>query len=325
MNEALRAKIAQAAEAKPQFGPGTFPALVTGRVLHLDGDYLAYFAAGNDECLPGQARQNAFGRIETTRLLTGSESVVLHLSASGCTKAHRYLIATVKPYQGQRSGRKPRNWQYLREVLEHYEGPKFRPKVWVTREADDGMSYCAYQDANRRRLSAEEFAKVLVAVSTRDKDMRMLPGLHINWMTWERTEVPPGAYDVQGEDGLQYGLKWFWLQLLQGDTADHIPGIPKLFGKQCGEAGAEKYLAGTTCTEDAYDRVQTAYAAHYGTDWADALVEQAGLLWLRTDAQASIANIAEAFPPCPHINRALERLQQRVTTGINELQKIKGH
>jgi DNA polymerase-1 len=311
MNESLRAKIAKAAEDKPQFGAGTFPAVVLGRVLHLDGDYLAYFAAGNDDCLPGQARQNAFGRIETTRLLTGSESVVLHLSASGCTKANRYLIATVKPYQGQRSGRKPRNWQYLREVLEHYEGPKFRPKVWVTREADDGVAYCSTLEH--------------IAISTRDKDFRMLPGLHINWMTWERTEVPPGAYDVQGEDGLQYGLKWFWLQLLQGDTADHIPGIPKLFGKQCGEAGAEKYLAGTTCTEDAYDRVQTAYAAHYGTGWADALVEQAGLLWLRTDAQASIANVAEAFPPCPHINRALERLQERVTQGINELQKIKGH
>lgn len=312
MNGALRAKIAQAAEAKPQFGPGTFPALVAGRVLHLDGDYLAYFAAGNDECLPGQARQNAFGRIETTRLLTGSESVVLHLSASGCTKAHRYLIATVKPYQGQRNtNRRPRNWQYLREVLEHYEGPKFRPKVWVTREADDGVAYCSTLEH--------------IAISTRDKDFRMLPGLHINWMTWERTEVPPGAYDVAGSDGLQYGLKWFYLQLLQGDTADHIPGLPKLFGKQCGDATASKYLMPATTAEAAYDRVQTAYAAHYGTGWADALVEQAGLLWLRTDAQASIANIAEAFPPCPHINRALERLQQRVTTGINELQKIKGH
>lgn len=310
MDAALRAKIAQAAEAAPQFGPGVFPEQVAGRVLHLDGDYLAYFAAGNDDCQPGQARQNAFGRIETTRLLTGSESVVLHLSSPACSKANRYLIATVKPYQGQRTGRKPKNWQYLREVLEHYEGSKFRPKVWVTREADDGVAYCA--------------ATADIAISTRDKDFRMLPGLHINWMTWERTEVPRGAYDVAGADGLQYGLKWFYLQLLQGDTADNIPGLPKLFGKQCGDATAGKYLMPATTCEAAYDHVQTAYADHYGPGWADALVEQAALLWLRTDAQASIANVAEAFAACPHITKALERLQERVTTELNELAKTKG-
>jgi DNA polymerase-1 len=280
-------------------------------VLHFDGDYAAYYCAGNDECEPGQARHNAFGRIETTRLLTGSESVVVHLSAPGCTKANRYLIATVKAYQGQRSGRKPKNWEYLREVLEHYEGPKFRPKVWVTREADDGVAYCAAIND--------------IAISTRDKDFRMLPGLHINWMTWERTEVPRGAYDVAGTDGLQYGLKWFYLQLLQGDTADNIPGLPKLFGKQCGEATARAYLNETASREDAYDLVQTAYADFYGTVWADALVEQAALLWLRTDAQASIANVSEAFPDCPHIKRALERLEARVTTELNVIsQNYKG-
>ncbi|CAB3798781.1 phosphodiesterase [Pararobbsia alpina] len=308
MNEALRAKIAQAAADKPQFGPGTFPPIEPGLALHFDADYAAYYCAGNDDTEPGRARLNAMDRIELTRLHCGAESVVSHLSAAACTKANRFLIATVKPYQGQRTGRKPRNWAYLREVLEHYEGPKFRPKVWVTREADDGMAYCA------------DIARV--AISTRDKDMRMLPGLHINWMSFELTEVPRGAYDVIGTDGLQYGLKWFYLQMLQGDTADNIPGLPLLFGKQCGDATALKYLAGTTGRDDAYDRVQTAYAAHYGTAWPDALVEQAALLWLRTDAQASIANAAQPFPDCPHIKRALERLETRVTTEINALSKI---
>lgn len=311
MDAGLLAKIAQAADNAPQFGAGTFPPTTPGRVLHLDGDYLAYFAAGNDEREPGAARQSAFERIEQTRIRTGSESVILHLSASGCTKAHRYFIATVKPYQGQRSGRKPRNWQYLREVLEHYEGPNFRPKVWVTREADDGMAHCA--------------AIGDVAISTRDKDMRMLPGLHINWMTWQLTTVPRGAYDVIGPDELQYGLKWFYLQLLQGDTADNIPGIPKLFGKPCGDKTAEKYLAGTVSIEEAYDRVQTAYADHYGKQWADALVEQAGLLWLRTDAHASIQNIEAAFPVCGHITDAVRRLHVRVEKELTELAKIKSH
>jgi DNA polymerase-1 len=150
----------------------------------------------------------------------------------------------------------------------------------------------------------------------------MLPGLHINWMTYELTEVQPGEYDVLGVDGLQYGRKWLYLQLLQGDTADNIPGLPKLFGKQCGDATASKYLASATGAEQAYDHVQTAYADFYGSLWPDALAEQAALLWLRTDAQASIANVAEAFPDCPHIKRALERLEQRVTKELNELNCI---
>ncbi|WP_316886408.1 phosphodiesterase [Ralstonia thomasii] len=277
--------------------------------MHLDGDYLAYFASGNDDTEPGQARRNAFDRIELTRMRCGAESVTLHLSASGCTKAHRYLIATVKPYQGQRNAaRKPKNWAYLREVLEHYEGPRFKPKVWVTREADDGMAYCAYLQH--------------IAISTRDKDMRMLPGLHVNWMTFQLTEVPPGAWDVIGEDGDQYGLKWFYLQLLQGDTADNIPGVPRLFGSTCGDARAAKYLATAQDRDEAYDRVQAAYAEFYKEAWPDALIEQAGLLWLRTDAQASLANIAEAFPKDPRLSSALDRLTERVTQGLTELAKI---
>jgi len=307
MHEALRAKIAQAATDKPQFGPGTLPAAIPGRVVHIDGDYLAYYASGNDRCEPGRARRNTMERIETIRSMSGAESVVLHLSAAACTKANRYLIATVKPYQGQRTGRKPKNWAYLRDVMEHYEGPLFRPKVWVTREADDGMAYCA--------------ATADVAICTRDKDMRMLPGVHVDWLNYCLVHVPRGAYDVVGPDGLQFGLKWFYLQLLQGDSADNIPGLPQLFGKDCGPKTAEKYLADTATAEDAYDRVQTAYADHYGEAWADALVEQAGLLWLRSDAQASIANVAEAFPACPHINRALTRLEERVTKELNDLSK----
>lgn len=311
LSDALRAKIAQAAEEAPQFGAGVFPPQVPGRVLHLDGDYLAYFASGNDDCEPGRARQNAFDRIEMTRLRSGCESVRLHLSSSGCTKAHRFLIATVKPYQGQRNAsRKPKNWAYLREVLESYEGPKFTPKVWVTREADDGIAFCSHQEK--------------IVISTRDKDMRMLPGIHINWMDWTLTEVEPGAWEVIGADGEVYGLKWFYLQLLQGDTADHIPGIPKLFGKSCADKTAAKYLATALDRDEAYDRVQAAYQDFYGDGWADALVEQAGLLWLRTDAQASIANIAAPFPSHKPLEAAIERLEARVTRSLNELRKITG-
>lgn len=301
-----RAAVAKAAASAPQTSE-PFPVVIPGRALHLDGDYLAYFAAGKDDTEPGRARRAAFDRIEMTRLRTGCDSVTMHLSASGCTKADRYVIATVKPYQGQRSGKKPRNWAYLREVFEHYEGPLFRPKIWQQREADDGIAYCA------------ETADIVIA--TRDKDMRMLPGLHINWMTNELTHVPRGAWDVTGTDGLQYGLKWFYLQLLQGDTADNIPGVPKLNGVSCGDARATKYLAGVPSRDAAYARIATAYGEHYGSGWADALAEQAALLWLRTDAQASLRNVLTAFPECPDLRDAILRLESRVIKELTDLQK----
>lgn len=308
----LAAMIEQEAEAAPQFGAGVFPPVVPGRWLHLDGDYMAYYSAGKDETSPGEARRNALDRIELTRLRAGAEKVRVHLSASGCTKAHRYLIATVKPYQAQRAGsRKPKNWGYLREILEHYEGPLFTPKVWTTREADDGLAYCAAIDD--------------IVISTRDKDMQMLPGTHINWMTYQLTDVPRGAWEVIGADEKTYGLKWFYLQLLQGDAADHIPGIPKLFGKLCADKTAAKYLAPCQGRDTAYDYVQAAYQDHYGETWADSLIEQAGLLWLRTDAQATIPNVLEAFPNDKRLAAAADRLVDRVTRRLNEYAQIKGH
>jgi len=310
----IKAAVAAAASQTPQ-SVELFPAIVPGRVLHLDGDYLAYFASGNDDTEPGTARQNAFNRVELTRLRTGSESVIVHLSAAGCTKADRFIIATVKPYQGQRNAsRKPRNWAYLREVMESYEGHLFRPKVWPHREADDGMAYCA------------EIGDI--AISTRDKDMRMLPGLHINWMTCELTHVPRdprggAAWNVTGPDGLQYGLKWLYLQLLQGDTADNIPGLPRLNGLACGDARAAKYLATARDRDDAYGLIASAYGEHYGSGWADALAEQAALLWLRNDAQASLRNVLTAFPSCPDLTDAIYRLESRILEELSNLAKFK--
>lgn len=289
------------------------PTAVAGLVLHIDGDYLAYYCSGSDETLSGQARRNLLNRIETTRVMAGCDSVVVHLSSPGCSKAHRFIIATVKPYQGQRHTRKPKNWEYLREFMTHYEGHAFRTKTWATREADDGMAFNA--------------AKGLVVISTRDKDMRMLPGLHVSWDSMAIIEVPVGAFDVVGVDGLQYGHKWFWLQMLQGDTADNIPGLERFVqnGKEIkiGDATAAKFLATSTDNLSAYLTVKALYRSYY-SDWADRIAEQAGLLWLRTDAAASVGNILSILPADPELIEAVHRLELRVVEGINEIGRING-
>jgi hypothetical protein len=151
-----------------QSQPGRFPEVVQGRVLHVDGDYLAVYCAGKDDCERKRARQNVLGRIETTRLLSGSEKVVVHLSSTATLTSR-----DAKRYHRDRNGRRPKNWEYLREVLEGYEGPKFWSKLWPAGGVAEGITYCS--------------SVADIAICTRNKDLSVLPGLHINWTTLELT------------------------------------------------------------------------------------------------------------------------------------------
>lgn len=241
---------------------------------HIDGDYLAYYAAGNAETSPGLARQSVLHRVDKVKRLTGACSVVMHLTADHSTKGDRFLAAKTKKYQGQRGGSKPVNWRFLRDYMEAHDGSKFTPKLWTNREADDGIAYLTHTLAEQRGQ--------LHVIHTADKDMRMFAGVHLNWKTWHKTVVPLGAYDVLGQDGLQYGHRWFWMQMLKGDTADNIPGLPRV-----GDVAADNILRGTTCNGEASEAVCKAYRSRMGEGWEAYLVEQAMLLWMRVDRAAT--------------------------------------
>lgn len=281
----------QAAEAAPiQAAP--LPPVVPGRVLHMDGDLLCYWAGGNEETTVGESRQRAITKINALRDHSGSESVVLHLTAESSTKGDRRLIATVKGYQAQRkSGRRPKNWGYLRHWTEGYEGALFRSKLWATREADDGMALCCTDWFDKSEH--EPGGRCLVALASGDKDLRMVPAFHVNWSTFETTQVDLNAFDVMGTDGLQYGHKWFWLQMLQGDTADNIPGLPFWYGKKCGSKTAEAALSSESCNQAAFDSVFAGYEAEYGDTAFERFVEQGLLLWMRRDPAGSIRDFQQ--------------------------------
>lgn len=320
---------AAAAEAAPTIRP--VPPMEPGLVVHVDGDMLCYECAGNDEVTQGEARQRTINKIEQLRSRSGAEGVVVHMTSPGCHKGERYLIATVKPYQASRkSGRRPKNHQYLQDWLTGYSGSAFKVKVWATREADDGIAACAY-------FAVSKGTKIVIA--TADKDMRMLPGRHVDWRSGEIIEVPPGAYDVVGaENGKQYGTKWFWLQMLQGDAADNIPGLEKYIdengkAKLCGEKTAEKLLARCKTNAAAFAEVYGLYHEFYfqggehGSAAAadDRFCEQAALLWMRTDTNAAMDNfmrhtgpgcISEGFPD--ELRVAATRMVQRVRTARAE-------
>lgn len=301
---------ARVAEATPDTTP--LEEVVPGRKVLVDGDYLAYFASGGDEMRVDVSRRVAVERLHAVKELSGAEWVELHLSARAGDKGERYLIAVTQPYQAQRSGgRRPKNYEAVREFLETTDESLLRARriTWHDREADDGFAKAALVARNPLET---------VVHHTADKDMRMLPGVHIAWKDYARTEVPKGAYEVIGPyDGKVYGTKWFWLQMLTGDTADHIPGL-----KGVGEGKAMKALAGTTCNAEAYEVVEAMYTEAKGDVWSDYFVEQAGLLWLRkTHAIMDFLRVM----PSPHseqIYQAITRMQHRVKEGREALDRI---
>jgi hypothetical protein len=264
---------------------------VPNRLLHVDGDFMAYWVGVIDD--PGTGRAVAVNKIEKAMQLSRAERAVVHMTDEASSKADRRIIAEVLPYQANRKGgSKPINWQAMRDFLINIQHDRVSPKNWSTREADDGMAWAAH----RKSDACPD------VIMSKDKDMRMLPGVHISWDDFSLTNVPFGAYDVVGTDGKQYGLKWFWLQMLHGDKADNIPGLPKYINDKgkpalCGDATAGKLLAGVHDSGSACEAVSQHYENYYGGEWRLRMAEQALLLWLRTDREASVYNVLNVLGP----------------------------
>lgn len=279
MNQ-FAAAIAAAAQASPSVPNAV---LVPGRRLIVDGDYCAYSCAGSNECPPAVARKTFIERLEHARFMSRASDATIHLSARGTDKGKRHLIATVQGYQDTREGKtRPRNWLFLREYLEALPGIVTSSH----READDSIAEAAYADPEN------------TVIHTRDKDMRQLPGWHLTWVDHHLLYVAPGTYEQVGPDDLIYGSKWLWLQTIQGDGADNIPGLPqwiqpngKMSTRGCGDASALKILAGTTCNAEAQEVVLQRYKDYYGeAEYLDRFVEQMALLWLRERPDAPVAD-----------------------------------
>ena len=281
MTHPFASAIARTAADSPMGGVSV--PVVRSRVLLVDGDGLAYYCAGKDDSDAGLARAALRDKVSSAARIVGAERIIVLLTASGSHKGHRYAIARVKPYQGQRANsRRPTNWRALRDYMESPEFP-FEVESTQLAEADDLFGMYAYkQPAN-------------VVIYTQDKDMRMLPGMHLDWVShraytvgWDYgRDMFEGIPEVVALNSIfnekQYGPKWFWLQMLHGDQADNIPGLPKYLDstdklKPVGDVTAGKLLA------DEYLlalRVAEVYRSFYGDRWLVEMMEQACLLWMR--------------------------------------------
>ncbi len=237
--------------------PEQFAKALPGRILILDGDGPAYVAAATVKTVPTAVRR--FQKAVLERMFVAqAESALVHLTDENSLKSGRFKIKGVKPYQGQRSsGSKPPlltavreaatlpvNWLKEYDVTMHYK-----------LEADDGMMYDAYRLKEHGIISSE------------DKDLRMTPYWYYDHTTG--ITYPPDpigqiwlAYTPSGSAKLLgHSLKFFWAQMMMGDSADNVKGLIKYDGRDCGLTGAFNALNGLHTIDDCANLVLDAYRA----------------------------------------------------------------
>lgn len=215
------------------------PPQVPGRTVQIDADFLAYQttaekADGTDDRTFDDMKHNAEVAVETLRGLAAAQHVHLHLTPSTSNKGGRYELALLKEYQGNRIDKpKPRYLGIMREWL----AKRYPGTLYQFCEADDGMASAQYAAIDRgdRNLSV---------IASKDKDLRMVPGLHVDWDTGQLRDTGDDDGDDFGYVELVerttpsgttkqlkgFGRKFFWAQMLIGDTADNISGLPAIPG-----------------------------------------------------------------------------------------------
>lgn len=192
-----------------------------------------------------------------------------HTGPSEPQENFRYRVATAKPYKGQRVAEKPKHWYSLRDwILANYD-----VEIAWGMEADDLMSIFNKRDPENQ------------IIVSRDKDLMIPAGNHYSWEVGKQPSIgplttdeigflnPPDKGKVKGA-----GLKFFYAQMIMGDAADNIPGLPK---------GGPVLAYNTLNDLDTWEGLHYATAALYrdkfGSDWMNYFKEQGTLLWMIQD------------------------------------------
>jgi len=222
-----------------------------GKVL-IDGDIIAYRAAFSTEQMgASDTRRKVDDLIQfildsTVLFPEIGLDYVVYLTGKG---NFRDSIAKSHPYKGNRkSVQKPRHLQTARDHMES----EYQAIISKGEEADD--------------LIAKEAARLdyHACVASIDKDMLQIPCWHFNIVRGDYLKVEPFG-----------GIKFFYTQILTGDTADNIVGLWKV-----GPVKAKKILEDAETEEELWDLVVKAYDGNQ-----DRVIENARLLWLRREEE----------------------------------------
>jgi 5'-3' exonuclease len=166
----------------------------------------------------------------------------------------RHDIATILPYKGNRKdSSKPVHYDFLKDylvnkyIIEYIEGM----------ESDDGLSIAQWKAFRQGEDSC---------IVTQDKDLNMVPG-------WHHNPVKDVTFNLSEEEA----MKFFYVQLLTGDSTDNIPGMFRITGKMA-TAKLKNKIKGMDDELDMYEQVLTCYEGD-----VKIVTEIGRLLWMKQD------------------------------------------
>jgi len=188
----------------------------------------------------------------------------------------REAVAEKKVYKGNRKADKPFHYDNLTAyILANYD-----VKIAVGMEADDLMSVYQYERVKNGHLDT--------IICSRDKDLRITPGLHFGWPCGRQPQYGPkrvtelGDLELRGGKKLVgEGLKFFYSQVLTGDAVDNFPGLPK-----CGPVAAYKHLHDAESEAQLFERCLRLYEEYYGDTARAEMLEQCRLAWMVRELDA---------------------------------------
>lgn len=218
------------------------------QTLVVDGDVLAYraaFSAADDGPAKACAKVDSLMKyiIDQTLWISDGSDYEVYLTGDN---NFRYGVATTYTYKGNRkSENKP---VYLPNARAHIID-KWGAKVIHGQEADDQMA-----------IDATFGDPETTVIASIDKDMLQVNCWHFNF--------GKGRWDYSTKEE---GLRFFYQQLLTGDTVDNIIGLYRV-----GPVKANKILGDTYDEELMYERTLEAYGGN-----KERVLENARLLWLR--------------------------------------------
>ena len=213
----------------------------------IDADIVAYRCASAAE---NESLINAQRNIDrmVSDIFTGADhgdrfykEASLHLTGSN---NFRNEIAVTAVYKGNRSNKpKPKHLKALRKHLVD----EWSAVIAEGQEADDAITIEA------TALNGK------CIIASLDKDFKQFSGWHYNFIKRQHFFVTPYA-----------GMKFFYTQILMGDSADNIKGLFRVGPKK-----AEQMLKGCKTENDMYNVCLNAYES------PERVLENARLLWLR--------------------------------------------
>lgn len=211
----------------------------------------------------------------------------------------RDKIAITKEYKGNRKAPKPFHY---RNLIAHALATYDCHIVSEGMETDDAL--CIYATQATRR--GED-----VIICSRDKDVRQYEGNHYSWECGKQNAIGPlkveglgtlvnkneGKYDSRTNKPLPLkvfgtGKKFFYYQLLTGDSVDNIIGV---MGR--GPAFSYNLLKDLDNERKLYEYVAEVYVKTWGDEWEAKMQEMIDLLWIVKDVDEEGNLIKWQKPP----------------------------